>query len=168
MKITPLPLLSISALALATPLLSADEAKAEIAWVQPDEFRDIDREWNSSKRDQEIVLNQLEKMFTDVVQRRFPDDHTVSLRFTDVDLEGEFEPILRSAAHQEIRVVKDLYPARLEFSYTIKDANGTVVREGDERLRSSMMMAAVNSDRYPYPHTRQLLDDWARRLKITE
>lgn len=162
---TNLLFLTLGIVSLSAASVFAEEAKAEIEWVDSEDFRDIDRQWNSSKRDHEIVLKQLDEMFTDVVERRFPDGYTVKLKFTDVDLEGEFEPIGRPG-FDEVRIVKDLYPARLDFSYTVTDANGEVVKEGEAKLRSTPMMHPVTSNRYPYPHTRDIFDDWARRMKV--
>ena len=76
---------------------------------------------------------------------------------------GEFEP-WRGGGFDDVRIVKDLYPPRINLSFRVVNENGDIVAQGDRKLRDLNFMFGVrttNSD--PLQHEKQLLSDWIRR-----
>jgi len=77
---------------------------------------------------------------------------------------GDFEP-WRGAQFQDVRVVKEIYPPRINLSYKLTDASGAVVKEGEESLRDTSFMLTTtpipNNDSLRYE--KALLDNWLRR-----
>ncbi|MGC4071324.1 MAG: DUF3016 domain-containing protein [Nibricoccus sp.] len=85
------------------------------------------------------------------------------ISISDIDLAGDFEP-WRGPQFTDVRVVKDLYPPRVNLSFKLTDASGTVVKEGERQLRNlSFQMTATpafSSDSLRYE--KALLDNWLR------
>jgi len=84
------------------------------------------------------------------------------IRFTDVRLAGDYEP-WRRPGFSDVRIVRDIYPPRLDLSYRLSDSSGQVVRQGSSILRDSAFL--MRADRYPEDpqrYEKNLLDDWLR------
>ncbi len=83
---------------------------------------------------------------------------------TDVDRAGSYEP-WRGPRLSEVRIVKDIYPPRIDLHFRLLDASGAVLREGDRTLRdpaflsSGGNMNSTDSLRYE----KRMLDRWLQR-----
>ena len=92
-----------------------------------------------------------------------PEGHLLSVTFTDIDMAGDFEP-WRGPRFDDIRIVKDIYPPRINLSFRLTDAEGNVVKEGTRELRdlAFMMKITMAFRDDPVRHEKALLDDWLR------
>jgi hypothetical protein len=83
------------------------------------------------------------------------------MTFTDIDLAGEFEP-QRGPDFNNVRIIKDIYPPRLTFTYKLTDASGAVLKEGQEKLvdLSFQMSATVIDNNDPLHYEKSMLKDW--------
>ena len=82
---------------------------------------------------------------------------------TDVDMAGDFEP-WRGPRFDDVRIVKDIYPPRIELRFRLLDANGSVLREGERTLRDSAFLmrdGAHETDSLRFE--KRLLDQWLRK-----
>jgi hypothetical protein len=87
----------------------------------------------------------------------------LQITVTDVDLAGDFEP-WRGINFQDIRIVKDIYPPRVDLEFKLLDAEGKVISEGKRQLRDLgylMGMAMPTSD--PLRYDKEMLNDWLRQ-----
>lgn len=82
---------------------------------------------------------------------------------TDVDRAGSFEP-WHGGQMREVRVIKDIYPPRIDLHFKLLDAHGAVIREGSRKLRDPGFLtsgtAAADSDGLRYE--KRLIDRWLR------
>jgi hypothetical protein len=76
---------------------------------------------------------------------------------------GDFEP-WRGPRFDDIRIVKDIYPPRMNLAFRLTDAEGTVVKEGKRELRdlSFLMKITMSFRDDPVRHEKALVDDWLR------
>ncbi|MDE2316203.1 MAG: DUF3016 domain-containing protein, partial [Xanthomonadaceae bacterium] len=83
---------------------------------------------------------------------------------TDIDRAGNFEP-WRPYPMSEVRIIKDIYPPRIDLRFQLFDASGKVIREGTRKLRDlgfmSDSIATSSSDNLRYE--KALLDRWLRK-----
>ena len=80
-----------------------------------------------------------------------------------------FEP-WRGGQWSDVRVVKDIYPPAFKFSYSVTDAAGKVVSQGNEDIRDLSFTFRFSPDTTDNLHfEKSFLDDWIhsnlRRLK---
>jgi hypothetical protein len=97
--------------------------------------------------------------------KHVPPGRRLELRFTDIDLAGDYEP-WRGPDFDDIRIMKDIYPPRMKFEFRLLDAkSGAVVREGSERISdmSYLMSAGLLPNHDPLRYDKNLLTDWVRR-----
>ncbi|MBK1876820.1 DUF3016 domain-containing protein [Pelagicoccus mobilis] len=153
----------ISTIAAIAFTLSANAA-VTIHFENPDDFTDIKRDDFNSEKDQQIVLNDIQKYMVRKLDKKLGDQYIASVRVTDIDLAGEIEPWRMHL--QDVRIVKSIYPARLAFDYQILDLDGNVVAEGSEKLRDRSMMPTTMARFEDHPYVKDLFDTWVRTLKI--
>jgi hypothetical protein len=72
---------------------------------------------------------------------------------------GEFEAWRPPAG--EARIVKDIYPPRIDLAFRLAGDDGKVIKEGERRLRDPAFLAGAN--RYPddpLRYEKALIDRW--------
>ncbi|MBM3855516.1 MAG: DUF3016 domain-containing protein, partial [Verrucomicrobia bacterium] len=108
-------------------------------------------------------LQQLRDHLLEQAKYYVPDGHLLSVTFTDVDMAGDFEP-WRGPAWNDVRVVKDIYPPRLNLAFRLTDAEGQVIKQGKRELRdlAFLMKIALGFRDDPVRHEKALIDDWLR------
>jgi len=62
-------------------------------------------------------------------------------------------------------VMRDIYPPRVSLTYTLKDAQGQVIGQGERKLQDTGYLHNIGrqSDTDPLRYEKRLLDDWIRR-----
>lgn len=88
----------------------------------------------------------------------------LSLVFKDIDLAGRVDTLNGIA----VRGFKAVSPAKLHFTYQLKNGEGVVIAEGTQRLVDNSFMSfkkpTVTEGSYSYE--RELLNTWLDRLSI--
>lgn len=137
-------------------------ASANVEFFEPLKFTDV-RDSYLGDHDRTTYLQQLRDHLLDKAKYYVPEGHTLNVTFTDVDMAGDFEP-WRGPTWSDIRVVKDIYPPRLNLAFRLTDAEGRVVKEGKRELRdlAFMMKITMGFRDDPVRHEKALLDDWLR------
>jgi hypothetical protein len=76
---------------------------------------------------------------------------------------GEYEP-WRPRAYG-VRIVRDVYPPRIDLRFRLAAADGSLLKEGECKLRDPAFMATAllyfRDD--PLRYEKALLDDWLER-----
>ncbi|MBA4137432.1 MAG: hypothetical protein C0518_08975 [Opitutus sp.] len=152
-----------SATAADAPAAAAPRAVAE--YVAPENFTDFRDGIFASEKGRQHLMEALNDHLVWLGRTYIPVGQRLELRFTNIDLAGDFEP-WRGPSFDDIRIVKDIYAPRMEFDYRLVDAaTGAVVRQGSEKisdlgyLMSSAQLPTHDQLRYD----KQMLTDWARR-----
>jgi hypothetical protein len=150
-------------LGLALGCISAAAANAvEVNFVDSDNFTDFTAKRSASSA-QANYVKELSKFIVRKTEDRLPPGYRAQVVITDVDMAGEFEP-WRGGGFDDVRIVKDLYPPRINLSFRVVNEQGDVVVQGDRKLRDLNFMFGVrttNSD--PLKHEKKLLSDWIRK-----
>ena len=83
---------------------------------------------------------------------------------TDVDRAGNFEP-WRPYPMREVRIIKDIYPPRIDLRFRLLDADGKTIREGTRKLRDPGFMSdSINtSSNDTLRYEKALIDRWLRK-----
>ncbi len=158
---TMLSLLFAVMLLATAPPASAESVTVE--WVDPDRFSDVAETASRTDRERVSILNHLEAFFVQQGSKHISEGRELHLRVTDVDLAGDFE-LWRSPQLHDVRFVRDIYPARLQFTWELMDADGAVLREGTERLSSfDTYLQPTRVDREQYPYIKEIYRRWLSR-----
>lgn len=153
---------TIIALLIANLAVTASYAETIILWESPENFSDMTYRDTNLEKDRIAVMKDLERYFIDVSEKVILPSNTLTVKITDVDLAGEFEP-WRMRAY-DVRIIRSVYPARLSFKYTLTAEDGSVIAEGVESLHDNTMLAPFYPGFEDYPYVKDLFKTWVRKL----
>lgn len=150
------------ALCLALAVPGAGFAAVTVEYVHPEKFTDIGQGFHGGEATRAAYLEALNRHLRERAGRMLGASQDLQVRITDVDMAGEFEPWHGAGA--EIRIVRNVYPSRIDLDFRLADAGGMVVKKGERHLRGNGIGADTTlygSD--PLRHEKALIDDWLER-----
>jgi len=133
-------------------------ATSEVIWTDYEKYRDIRPSNNGGRKHfRETTFKNFEKHFTKLAES-LPEGQVLKIEVTDVDLAGD----THAGGINNMRIVKDIYFPRMNFSYQLVNADGSeiiaaeVVAKDMNFMRSSSLKYRNDSLRYE----KKMLDDW--------
>ena len=137
-------------------------ARAEVLFFEPHKFTDV-RDSYMGDYERTTYLDQIRDHLLEQAKYYVPEGHRLAVTFTDIDMAGDFEP-WRGPRWDDIRVVKDIYPPRIQLVFRLTDAEGNVVKEGKRDLKDLAFLMKINMSFRddPVRHENALIDDWLR------
>ncbi|HEY6894615.1 MAG TPA: DUF3016 domain-containing protein [Rhodanobacteraceae bacterium] len=162
--------LLVAALVVAANLAGAaappagTDARVQIDWTKPENFSE-EKTYSGTglgRQNPDEWLGDLASHLRYRAERVLPEDQHLKVTFTNVQLAGTYEP-WRGPRWDDVRVIKNIYPPRIDLKFTLTDASGAVVKEGERQLRDPAFMqrGALNSTD-PLRFEKRMLDDWLR------
>ena len=127
-----LPVLLLAALSVHP----AFAATAIVEFEKTESYTDAGRKFPASARTESLPF--LREHLVREAAARLPADQVLSIWITDVDLAGQYEP----GGHRDVRIVKEIYPPRIELRFRLARADGTTVKEGTRTLRDSGFLSS--------------------------
>ncbi|KGI76740.1 DUF3016 domain-containing protein [Oleiagrimonas soli] len=108
-------------------------------------------------------LQPLKRYIEQRAARMLQPGQRLSIVITDIKRAGSYEPRM-GAAGTWIRVIRRTYPPRIDLHFTLRDAQGAVLREGKRTLTSPNFMSSVSpTDTDNLRYEKALIDRWLRR-----
>jgi Protein of unknown function (DUF3016) len=139
------------------------DARAEVVYDHPEKFTDVKDSSMPTEQGSAAILKSLREYLVHQAGFLVPEGDKLTITFTDIDLAGDFEP-WRGPQFDNIRIVKAIYPPQFKFSFTLTDASGRVIREGEENLLDQAFDMRMTLDRDdPLRFEKAILQDWMRR-----
>jgi hypothetical protein len=142
---------------------NADPSRVTVTWTDPSQLSEVKDNSSYGRRNSDYWLGTLQKYAQTRADRALPAGQRLDIKFTDIKLAGSFEP-WRGPRFDDVRIVKDIYPPRIDLSFTLTDANGTIIASGERKLRDMAFLSRGTpntSDNLRYE--KRLLDDWIYR-----
>ena len=121
------------------------------AAVQPDRFAD------GGTPDAQA----LEKHVEERAARLLGPGERLAVDITALDRAGRTEPWRQGLGN--VRVVRDVYPARIDLEFRVTGADGALLKEGKRSLRDLPVADAGVYGNDPLRYERALLDEWLER-----
>ena len=135
------------------------EAAVEVEYVHAENFADVGNHRFSDERIRAAHLEQLRGHLVKQAAARLGAGERLSVSVTELDMAGEFEAWRPPSA--DARIVKDIYPPRIDLTFRLAAGDGKVVKEGERLLRDPAFLAGGN--RYlddPLRYEKALIDRW--------
>jgi Protein of unknown function (DUF3016) len=146
-------LLAFSWLCLASsPGFAASNASVLVGFDNPRSFSDFRIDDLDEYQTAKPFAAEMSKALAPIVAKKAPGG-TLTLTFTDVDLEGRQKPWL--APRDKIRFINGWLPLRLSFKYRLQDSSGRVVAQG-----ATGVSEALNLGLYPSESIRLKFDEF--------
>jgi len=156
-------LASASATLCAAPQPAAD-SRVQIDWTKPADFSEEKTYAGTGfgRESPDEWLDDLANHLRYRAERILPQDQHLKVTFTNVQLAGSYEP-WRGPRWDDVRIVKDIYSPRIDLTFTLTDASGSVVKEGERKLRDpAFMQRGILNQNDPLRYEKRMLDDWLR------
>ncbi len=155
----------------STAVIAADEivgnpvteqGMVKIEWQDPNSFRDVKAVGDIQSRYEQRTFETLTKNLNKEASKTLKSKQKLEMLVTDLDLAGDVRPTF-GATMNDIRLVEELYPPRITFSYKIIEGD-KVIMAGDEKLTDMGFMQRVGrvSDK-PMRYESKLLADWLKK-----
>jgi hypothetical protein len=137
-------------------------SSVSVTFADPEKFTDVGDTRMPFAKTRDAYLEDLRKHIVRSAARLLADKQTLAISITDVDMAGSFEP--GPVRMTDIRVVKDIYPPRIELNFKLTGADGAVLKQGDRLLRdSSFLMTATPSGYGAMRYEKDMVDRWLER-----
>lgn len=132
-------------------------AESEVTWTEYKKYRDIRSGNENRKNFRERTFKNFEKHFTKLAEN-LSEGQIFKVDVTDVDLAGD----TLAGGIDRIRIVKEIYYPRINFSYQLTNADGSEVVSDEIVLRDMNFMQGsrlkYRNDSLGYE--KKMLDDW--------
>ena len=163
---TKLLLVAVLGLAVGGAVQAANSTKpaapVTVTFVSPEKFTDV-KDMMDSERDRDRVLAVLKEHIEDLSRTYVTNGRHLEIKVTDVDLAGDFEP-WRGLDYDHIRILKEIYPPRMELEFRLVDADGKVISEGKRRLQElGYLMTTVLPSSDPLRFDKEMIRSWMRQ-----
>lgn len=145
-----------SAALLAASAAHAGEAK--VTWQDVDSYTDAKPGSETKGAFHKRLKRQFEEHFNFEAQNNLPEGYTFNAEITDLDLAGDSD-----LGRTEASGVKRVHFPRIEFTYNVTDAKGTVVSEGDVAVKDMNFLDTIrtpSADRDEFYYDFRLISDW--------
>jgi len=148
--------------------LQAD-GPVSVKWDDPATFTEIRRSTNRFEAQRGDWVQQLARYVRTAAAKPLQPGQTLDVTLVDIKRAGDYEPWHGPRA-DNIRIMRDIYPPRITLQYTLKDASGRVVDEGEAKLSDSGYLhnIGMRSDSDPLHFEKRLIDDWVKRQLTTQ
>lgn len=144
-------------------MAATSNAAVNVEFHKPESFTDIGSDSFPTEKERNHMLESIEDHLVKAVTKTLSDRYIVNVKITNIDLAGEFEPW--HSGFNDVRIVKRIYPARLNFEYEIYKHDGTILEAGTQKLVHNDDYISFKYRNDSHPYINQLIDDWAHSLK---
>jgi hypothetical protein len=158
-------LASVAACAVAAPNEKPPlPDRIQVSWAPTEKLTEV--------KDNQIQRGNLkpdewQKMISDHMRKRadatLPAGQRLEVTIDDIKLAGAYEP-WRGPNAQDIRVMKDVYPPRMDLHYRLLAADGSTIRDGEGKLRDmAYLQRSMPITTDPLRYDKRMIDDWLRK-----
>ena len=140
------------------------EGPVSVSWGDPAQFTEIrysHNRWESQRGD---WVARLAEHLRKSTEKALPAGQRMEFNITDIRRAGDYEP-WRGPDARNVRVVRDVYPPRMTFTFTHYGADGQVIDQGERKLADMGFLVSGSShlDSDPLRYEKRMVDDWVRR-----
>lgn len=148
----------------AAPNPVTENGVVKVEWQEPKNYRDLKTATEVKSRFQQRFFDTITENVNKEAVKILKPDQKLEMIVTDVDLAGDLRPTFGATSASELRIVKDMYPPRMTFSYSITEG-GKVIMAGNEKLMDMNFMYGVNSTRNqrPFEYETAMLKSWLKK-----
>jgi hypothetical protein len=143
----------------------ARAADLNLAWFNPDGYRDMaPTAGESAEAFRQRVFQELGGHLKGLAGT-LPADQSLHLTVTDLDLAGDMELGTAATGYRKMRMVSEMHPPRISFSFQLHDAAGAVILQGEEQLQGKPLLeSGMRAQRdFSFPAEKAMLDAWFKR-----
>lgn len=146
------------------PRALAEEGPVQVQWNDPSGFTELRQSRNRWEAERGNWVVNLAEYLRKQASSKLPEGQQMAVTITDIKRAGDYEP-WHGSRMDEVRFMRDIYPPRISLQFTLTDAQGRVIDQGERKLVDNAYLYGNTrlSDTDPLRYEKRLLDDWLRR-----
>ncbi|MFL9710086.1 DUF3016 domain-containing protein [Methylobacillus sp. Pita1] len=134
-----------------------------LEYINPEKFTDVSSTYHGPPN--QSYLDQFSKHVMKKAAAYLADGEQLNIAVKDIDMAGGFEP-WNTPSH-DVRMIRHIYPPRIELNYQLKDAEGKVLDEGEVQLGDlNYQLRAVMNSSDAMRYEKSLMDDWLMQMFV--
>ncbi len=160
-----LRLLCLACLALTSVIAraAAPPDSVNVRYKDPQHFTEAKRSVGVHLVKADAYLKPLKAYIGQRAARILAPGQRLDIEVTDVARAGQYEP-WRGPNFNDVRIIKDTYPPRIDLNFTLYGADGKVLRQGQRKLRNAAFLSnGSHIDQDSLRYEKSLIDLWLRK-----
>ncbi|WP_434931137.1 DUF3016 domain-containing protein [Shewanella sp. HL-SH5] len=134
----------------------------KVEWLEPDNYNDIKASNELQSRFENRFFETITKNINKQAEKTLKPNQKLEMQVSNVDLAGDMRPTF-GATTGDLRVVKELYPPKMTFTYQILEDNKVII-SGDEKLTDMSFLSRISRiNERPFSAETTMLNDWLKR-----
>lgn len=141
----------------------AGAGEVKVNWGKLDDFTEINPGHETKEHFRERLTKEFEDVFA-ALAKKLPDGYQLTVNISDIDLAGDIRPGASFSVSQ-IRIMREIYWPRMNFSYELKNPQQEVIAQAKEELRDMDYLHKVRipSGRTSFEYEEKMLNDWFKK-----
>ena len=139
------------------------EGPVQVQWTDPAEFTELRYSRNRWEAQRGNWVTQLAQYLRTQAGKQLPEGQQLAVTITDIKRAGDYEP-WHGSRMDDVRIMRDIYPPRISLQFTLSDAQGQVIDQGERKLLDNGYLYGGTrlSDSDPLRYEKRMLDQWLR------
>ncbi|MGP1665453.1 MAG: DUF3016 domain-containing protein [Rhodanobacter sp.] len=134
-----------------------------VHYTDPGQFTEVKRSFGVHANNANDYLEPLQQYIVRRASGILAPGQTLDINVTDVDRAGEYEP-WHGPSWSDVRIIKDIYPPRIDLDFTLYGVDGEVLRHGSRSLRDvSFMNRGIANNQDSLRFEKALIDRWLHK-----
>lgn len=134
-----------------------------VSYKDPQHFTEAKRSLGVHLVNADAYLEPLKTYIAQRASRILAPGQRLDIEVTDVVRAGAYEP-WRGPDFNDVRIIRDIYPPRIDLDFTLYGADGKVLRQGQRKLRNAAFLSSSSPvDQDALRYEKSLIDLWLRR-----
>ncbi|MFK3650410.1 DUF3016 domain-containing protein [Lysobacter enzymogenes] len=141
------------------------QGAVDVRWDNPEQFSEIRQSRNRFEARRGNWVEQIAQYVRKRTEAQLAPGQRLSIEITDIKRAGDYEP-WHGPQFDDTRFIRDIYPPRMDLKFTLSDANGQVIEQGERTLRDMSFLMGLNrtaSATDPLRYEKRMIDTWAYR-----
>lgn len=146
----------------SAPRALQSQGPVQVEWQDPAGFSEIRYSRNRYEARRGDWVRQLAEHLREQAVETLRPGERLEVLITDIERAGQYEPF--GATMRDVRVVRDVYPPRMDLSFVLRGADGEILEQGTRNLRDLGFLSSIPRSPYdPLSFEKRMIDDWVRR-----
>jgi len=148
----------------ARPRALPEDGAVAVSWGDPAQFTELRFSGNRWEAERGNWVVELAQYLRAALEKQLPAGERMEVEITDIDRAGRYEP-MAGPRLDSVRILRNIDAPSMRLSFRRYAADGTLLAEGERRLRDMTYLNNVNvlSSSDPLRYEKRMIDDWSRR-----
>ena len=139
------------------------EGPVQVQWTDPTQFTELRYSRNRWDAQRGNWVEDLAEHLRKQASKQLPEGQKLDVTITDIKRAGDYEP-WHGPRLDDVRIMRAIYPPRITLQFTLTDANGQVIDQGERKLADTgyLLNSSLPNNTDPLRYEKTMIDRWVR------